>query len=46
MFVAVEISADDQSETVIGFALAGCWDFFAQWPIFPFMLARLPTLNF
>jgi hypothetical protein len=45
-FVAVETSADDQSETVVGYALAGSWAFFAQWPIFPFMLARLPALDF
>jgi hypothetical protein len=45
VFVAVEISVDDQSETVIGYALAGSWSFFAQWPIFPFMLARLPALD-
>jgi hypothetical protein len=46
VFVAVESSADDQSETVIGYALAGSWAYFAQWPIFPFMLARLPALHF
>jgi hypothetical protein len=46
VFVAVETSADDQTETVIGYALAGSWSFFEQWPIFPFMLARLPALNF
>lgn len=34
------------NEVIVGYALAGSWDFFAQWPIFPFMLARLPTLNF
>lgn len=46
VFVAVETSEVDQSETVIGYALAGTWAFFAQWPIFPFMLARLPALHF
>jgi hypothetical protein len=46
VFVAVETSADDQSETVIGYAFAGTWAYFAQWPIFPFMLARLPALDF
>ena len=46
VFVAVETSTDDQSETVIGYALAGRWAYFAQWPIFPFMLARLPALDF
>ncbi|MBC3872478.1 GNAT family acetyltransferase [Undibacterium flavidum] len=46
VFVAVETSAHDQSETVTGYALAGTWAFFAQWPIFPFMLGRLPALHF
>lgn len=46
VFVAVETSADEQSEIVIGYALAGTWAYFAQWPIFPFMLARLPDLDF
>jgi hypothetical protein len=46
VFVAVETSANDQSETVIGYAFAGSWAYFAQWPIFPFMLARLPALTF
>jgi len=45
VFVAVDIADNDQSETVIGYALAGSWAFFAQWPIFPFMLARLPALD-
>ncbi len=40
IFVAL---ADDQ---VIGYALAGSWEFFSQWPIFPFMQARLPALQF
>lgn len=46
VFVTVETSAADQSETVIGYAFAGSWAYFAQWPIFPFMLARLPALDF
>lgn len=45
VFVAVESSADDRSETVIGYVFAGSWAYFAQWPIFPFMLARLPALD-
>jgi hypothetical protein len=40
VYVAV---ADDE---VVGYALAGSWEFFSQWPIFPFMVARLPALNF
>lgn len=33
-------------ERVIGYALAGSWEFFSQWPIFPFMQSRLPQLQF
>jgi hypothetical protein len=36
---------EDQG-VVVGYALAGTWDFFAQWPIFPFMVARFPQLSF
>ncbi|MBC3872480.1 hypothetical protein [Undibacterium flavidum] len=46
VFVAVDTSANAQSEIVIGYALTGTWAFFAQWPIFPFMLGRLPALDF
>ncbi|HXU94786.1 MAG TPA: hypothetical protein VFP33_14130 [Gallionella sp.] len=31
---------------VCGYALAGSWQFFSQWPIFPYMVSRLPALNF
>ncbi|MFZ6819435.1 hypothetical protein [Undibacterium sp. Ji22W] len=34
VFVSVEMSAHEQSETVIGYAFAGSWAFSAQWPIF------------
>ena len=34
------------NDEIAGYALAGCWQFFFQWPIFPYMVARLPTLNF
>lgn len=36
----------DLEEAIVGYALAGSWAFFAQWPIFPFMVERLPTLDF
>lgn len=32
--------AQHQDE-IIAYALCGGWDFYAQWPIFPFMIARL-----
>ncbi len=31
---------------VLGYIFAGDWDFFSQWDIFPFMVARFPTLSF
>jgi hypothetical protein len=31
---------------VVGYALAGTWEFFSQWPIFPFMVSRFPHLTF
>lgn len=31
---------------VVGYAMAGSWDYFSQWPIFPHMVARLSSLRF
>ena len=31
---------------IVGYAFAGSWDFFSQWPIFPYMVSRFPQLNF
>jgi hypothetical protein len=31
---------------VVGYAFAGSWEFFAQWPIFPYMTSRFPILQF
>jgi hypothetical protein len=31
---------------IVGYILAGGWDFYAQWEIFRLMIARLPELNF
>jgi hypothetical protein len=31
---------------VAGYAFAGTWDFFSQWPIFPYMVSRFPQLEF
>jgi hypothetical protein len=36
----------EQQGVVVGYALAGSWDFFSQWPIFPHMVARFPLLEF
>jgi hypothetical protein len=38
-FVAIN---DDK---VVAYTFAAGWDFFAQWPIFPYMVSRLPSLN-
>ena len=31
---------------VVGYALAGSWDFFDQWAIFPYMVSRFPLLQY
>jgi hypothetical protein len=36
----------EKQNVVVGYALAGSWDFFAQWPIFPYMVSRFPLLEF
>jgi hypothetical protein len=36
----------EQQGVVAGYALAGSWNFFSQWPIFPHMVARFPLLEF
>jgi hypothetical protein len=39
-FVAVK------EDVVMGYALAASWDFFSQWPIFPYMVSRFPQIQF
>ncbi len=34
------------NNVILGYIFAGDWDFFSQWDIFPFMVARFPTLSF
>ncbi len=36
----------EREDIVAGYALAGSWDFFSQWPIFPYMVSRFPQLEF
>jgi hypothetical protein len=36
----------EKSGQIGGYALAGSWRFFSQWPIFPTMVARFPSLKF
>jgi hypothetical protein len=31
---------------VAGYILAGSWDFFSQWPIFPYMVSRFPPIDY
>jgi hypothetical protein len=40
VFVAVE------EETILGYVFAGSWDYFSQWPIFPYMVSRFPQIQF
>ncbi len=37
--------AEDDGK-ILGYAFAGSWDFFSQWPIFPYMVSRFPLLDF
>ncbi len=39
-FVAVE------DETIVGYVFAASWDYFSQWPIFPFMVTRFSGMTF
>jgi hypothetical protein len=40
IFVAVA------NEQIIAYAMAGTWDFFDRWPIFPLMVSLLPSWQF
>ena len=35
-----------QDEQVIAYALAGSWDFYDRWPIFPHMVSLMPSWQF
>ena len=37
--------AEDRGE-IAGYAMAGTWEYFSQWPIFPHMVSRLGSLSF
>ena len=37
--------AEERGE-IVGYAMAGSWDFFSRWPIFPYMVSRLRSLVF
>jgi hypothetical protein len=36
--------AEEQGK-IMGYAMAGSWNFFSRWPIFPFMVSRLQSLS-
>ncbi len=36
----------EKDGTIVGYALAGSWDFFSQWPIFPLMVTRFSGMTF
>jgi hypothetical protein len=36
----------EKAGTIVGYALAGSWDFFSQWPIFAFMVTRFADMTF
>jgi hypothetical protein len=33
------------NDNLVAYTFAAGWDFFAQWPIFPYMVSRLPMLD-
>jgi hypothetical protein len=35
----------EQESKIAGYAFAGTWDFFSQWPIFLYMVSRFPQLQ-
>jgi hypothetical protein len=37
--------AEDENR-IVGYTFAASWAYFSQWAIFPYMLSRLPSLNF
>ncbi|MEZ4885917.1 MAG: hypothetical protein R3E32_14380 [Chitinophagales bacterium] len=36
----------EKAGQIIAYTFAGSWKYFEQWPIFPFMTDRFPTLSF
>lgn len=36
----------ETEEEIIAYAFSASWDYFAQWPIFPYMVSRFPNLSF
>jgi hypothetical protein len=36
----------ESEDKIVGYLLAGTWDFYAQWEIFRLMISRLPELEF
>jgi hypothetical protein len=36
----------DMNHKIVGYAYAGSWQYFSQWPIFPFMVSRFPDCPF
>ena len=38
--------AENEQKAIIAYAFAGSWEYFKQWEIFNFMVARFPQLSF
>lgn len=36
----------EENGGIVGYAMAGAWDFWSMWPIFPYMVSRLGSLTF
>jgi hypothetical protein len=37
--------AEEQGK-IVGYLLVGTWEYYSQWPIFPYMVSRFPQLEF
>ena len=40
------ISLACDKERIVGYAMAGSWDFWSKWPLFQQMIADLPNINY
>lgn len=36
----------ETNHQIVAYAFAASWQYFSQWPIFPYMVSRFPDLNF
>lgn len=46
LLIQTGVFVGESQGMVVGYALAGNWDFFSQWAIFPYMISRFSQLKF